>query len=248
MVVIVQEPVDLWRQKGWLQSFYADPKNNALAFQILVYKTFVKAVQEQLLPFKDDPNAIVVCLAERSMWDQLLFWKLQVDLGRSCRDDAPLLEEFPNLNLNDAAYMEDWSLWMQCLPPVRRIFYCRTQTLEQTLERVWQRGRCEELGMARSVENLPSWATLGTKPLDWKRVSGIDYAYHKALREKHDLWFLPRDRPGKTGGLIKEANIDVTYVSMDTPFHKYEGELEKLAKVLVDDIERDLLLVTKATQ
>lgn len=223
-VVIVQEPVDTWRKKGWLQSFYADPKNNALAFQILVYKTHVLAVQEALMPWKDDESAVVVCITERSMWDQLLFWKLQMDLGRHKSDAC--VEEFAHLNMDDDAYMQDWSLWMQCLPPVRRIFYCKTRTLEQTLQRVWLRGRREELGVSRSGEELPT-GTMGMFPKDWKHASGIDYEYHKALREKHDDWYLEEKGP---------FEIPVTLIDMDAPFHKEWRVLEELANTLATNI------------
>jgi deoxyadenosine/deoxycytidine kinase len=194
VLVVVQEPVDVWRQKGWLQTFYADPKNNALAFQILVYKTHVRVVQEALLKYKDTPDIKVVCLVERSMWDQLLFWKLQVDLGRE------------KGGMDDTAYMEDWSLWMQCLPPVKRIFYCRMSTLEETLKRVWLRARPEEGG---------------------GDAKDTDILYHDALREKHELWYA-----GKTF----MDSIPVTIVDMNAPFHTDAQVLNNIIDMMANCI------------
>lgn len=196
-VVVVQEPVDEWRSKGWLQDFYANPEKNALAFQMLVYKTHIKAIQGALERWENDPTAIVVCITERSMWDQLLFWKLQVELGR-------------DVALADDAYMEGWSLWKECIPLVSRIFYCKTSTLDQTLERIKLRGRQEE-------------------------ASKIDFNYHKLLREKHEDWYLKGVNAPR---VFLDEQIPVTCINLDALSTELDIVLNQIAKEIIKDLKR----------
>jgi len=70
-VSFVREPVNLWREKGWLSQFYADPSHNACAFQFQVFCTYVETVEqiikETQLPEGCDTHLLIV---ERSMFDQ----------------------------------------------------------------------------------------------------------------------------------------------------------------------------------
>lgn len=143
-IEVLLEPVNLWRRKGWLQKFYTNPKRYALPFQILVYKTHIEMIQKCLKRHKDTAEELII-LVERSMYDQLLFWTLQeMD------------------SMEDEAYRMDWSLWMHFTPPVERIFYCRMPYFHQTLGRISERGRPEEV---------------------------IDDDYHLRLHTMHEEWY-----------------------------------------------------------
>lgn len=137
-VCYVLEKSAKWKTKGWLQRFYESPDSKSLSFQLLVFDSHVKSVEKELKRVgADDPNTIVVCIVERSMWDQLLFWKLQIDLNRSTAQD-----------MDDEAYMAIWKRWYRFVPPVRMIFYC-VAPIEVTMERIAKRGEaCEQQGVS----------------------------------------------------------------------------------------------------
>lgn len=225
-LVIVQEPVDVWRDQNWLQRYYAEPKKLALPFQFLVFCTHVKKVQDALSPWKDDSDAVVFCLVERSMWDQLLFWKLQMELSG--------LD-----SMFDEAYMHVWNMWMQFLPPIDHIFYFATSTLDKTLERVWKRGRREELGVKKSCDDLPTHTTLGTLPTNWKKAPGIDYTYHAALWQKHEDWY-NNGQSSIHGNDFRPACLPpITRFNMDAAIHLddqlFRGFAAHLALVILGD-------------
>jgi len=141
----VKEPSDLWREMGWLAAFYADKKKRAYPFQNLVFDTHVDAVLDGLANTIGDD---VVCIVERCMYDQLLFWKIQSKVDP----------------MEDTSYCRMWRKWKMLIPPVRKIFFYQTSTLEKTIAREKARARPEEL-------------------------TGIDEQYRLALFNKHLEWY-----------------------------------------------------------
>lgn len=137
-IIYVKEPSDLWRTHGWTTKFYSKPKKRALAFQFLIFTTHTEAVQKRLLKTvqqssynaKEDK---IICIVERCMWDQLLFWKVQgVD------------------SMDDDAYMRVWNMWRAFLPDVSKIFFCKTTDIQSTMERVRTRDRIEETTLQKN--------------------------------------------------------------------------------------------------
>lgn len=233
-VVVVHEPSDLWRKMGYLQAFYEDPKANALSFQFIVFDTHVDAVQKAIYPYKDDKETLLVVLVERSMWDQLLFWKLQIDLARN-KDDV----------LDDAAYMGVWQKWNMYLPPIRKIFYCYTSDLQKTMQRVARRARREELGISKSGQSIPNdLVSLRETNSPIQSAGGLSIEYMTALKNKHDVWYTePLARvpakdltPSGQKEPIKLASVHCTHVDMDLPYHNDREQLEELAKLLAEEI------------
>ena len=55
-VIYVQEPVDQWRERGWLQQFYQDPSQNAAAFQFLVFDSHVDSLAAAIAAAKEDSS------------------------------------------------------------------------------------------------------------------------------------------------------------------------------------------------
>ena len=222
-VLTVHEPSKLWRDKGYLQAFYENPNENALAFQMIVFDTHVDAVQAAIAPYKDRNDVILVVLVERSMWDQLLFWKLQIDLKRN-KDDI----------LDDAAYMGVWQKWNRFLPPIQKIFYCKTSNIQTTMQRVQQRARREELGISKSGQDLPN-SKVG------ESVGGLTLEYMTALNDKHDAWYTePMACMSYTNHVPRKHtemhHIPCKHINMDLPYHNDTNQLRKLAKLLANEI------------
>ena len=228
VVLTVHEPSALWRDKGYLQAFYEDPKKNALAFQMIVFDTHVDAVQAAIYPYKDRKDVTLVVLVERSMWDQLLFWKLQIDLKRN-KDDI----------LDDAAYMGIWNKWNLYLPPVRKIFYCKTSHIQKTMKRIQNRARREEMGISQSGQSIPNdllpqpqAAGGGEEPII-ESVGGLSLTYMTALREKHDAWYTEPHAQLQTSS---SQHILCKHIDMDLPYHNDVMHLRELAKLLAGEI------------
>lgn len=126
-IIYVQEPVALWEQKGWLQTYYGDQNKYALTFQLAVMDSHVKAVAQALKDYRDN-NKIKICIVERCTWDQLLFWKMQVDSGYTSAD-----------KFGDEVYMNNWENLSSLVPDVSLIFFAKTSLFETTQERLRQR-------------------------------------------------------------------------------------------------------------
>lgn len=198
----VKEPSELWRQRQWTTRFYENPQKRALAFQLLVFTTHVAAVRETVEAAKrlqPHPQKII-CIIERSMWDQLLFWKVQgVD------------------SMEDDAYMQTWTLWNEFLPPVSKIFFCKTSNLSATMARVQLR--------ASMIE---------------EEKEGVSLEYQTLLYEKHCEWYTE----GKTniswtqeGKTYTEKGIDCVHLNTDLPYHEDEDVLKELACELAEELK-----------
>lgn len=141
------EPSAQWEEAGWLATFYSDTQRHAFPFQLLVFDTYVDAVNAQLdsLGTTNKEDEIVVCVTERCMWDQLLFWKLQCALTVDKNDSS-------SASLEDVTYMRIWNKWRSFLPNPDKIFFCATSRLEDTLVRVEARNGSDSAGLTHDYE------------------------------------------------------------------------------------------------
>jgi hypothetical protein len=249
-VVTVQEPSDLWRKLGYLQAFYGNPNANALSFQMIVFDTHVNAVQQAMASFKNDPFTILIILVERSMWDQLLFWKLQIDMKRS-KDDL----------LDDDSYMGIWYKWLYFVPPLSKIFYCKTRHLDTTMERVHMRARKEELGLKHSTCELGRVSSPPPRVEEEEEKneenekntkSGLTRDYMYLLNEKHDTWYtqgmarVPQENQRcktlESIGIHKEIEpVPCTLVDMDLPYHNDLDQVRALAQFLAREMIEEII-------
>lgn len=210
-ICFVKEPSPKWRKHGWTQRFYADTKGKALAFQLLVFTTHVDAVRKAVQKKKkeiesktgspfDAKKERIICIVERSMWDQLLFWKIQgVD------------------SMEDDAYMATWCKWNEFLPPISKLFFCKTSDLTKTMERVQLR--------ASMIE---------------EEKDGVTLEYQTLLYTKHCEWY-PEGKSNIvwTHGkyTFRENGVDCVHLSTDLPYHEDEAVLKELACELAEELK-----------
>lgn len=204
---LVKEPSAKWRKRGWTQRFYANKKEKALSFQLLVFTTHVDAVRKAVERKKreigsfDSTKHVMICIVERCMWDQLLFWKIQ-DMD----------------SMDDDAYMETWSKWNDFLPPVSKIFFCKTTHLDKTMERVALR--------ASMIE---------------EEKEGVSLEYQTLLYEKHCEWY---PDTGKTNiswthgkHAYAERSLDCVHLNTDLPYHEDEAVFKELACEIAEELK-----------
>jgi deoxyadenosine/deoxycytidine kinase len=222
-VVIVQEPIKLWREMGWFQQFCSNQSLYAAPFQSIVFCTHVDAVERCIEENKTN-NIPLVILAERSMYDQLLFWTQQRDMKHSTTDD-----------MFDTAYMMMWHLRHRFIPPVSGIFFFRTSNIEKTLERVKQRARAEELNASFSSSEDPN--SLRSSSINLDTVSSEDEeqskrdrefrVYEEQLLALHEAWFT---QPLAFPPHAPEEGIPCMHVNADAPYHVNDGTVKELAQ------------------
>lgn len=209
-VCLVKEPSRKWRKHGWTQEFYNNVQKRALPFQLLVFTTHVDAVRKAIRKKKEElgnplgsSSPKIVCIVERSMWDQLLFWKVQ---------GADWME--------DDAYMNTWCKWMEFLPPISKIFFCKTSDMAKTMERVALR--------ASMIE---------------EEKEGVSLEYQMLLYEKHCEWY-PEGKSNITWTHGKhcyaERGVDCVHMNTDLPYHEDEAVLKELAYELAEELKEYL--------
>lgn len=221
-VVFVQEPIKLWREKGWVQRYYAEPDLYAAAFQFIVFCTHAQAI-EQCIKDNAVANRSLVIICERSMYDQLLFWYQQRDLNKLTADD-----------MYHDAYMMMWELRHRYVPKPSGIFFFYTSDIQQTMLRVKRRARAEELGVSsyESAEDSLNSSRSGLTaskagPEEIQEVNGLTVDYQERLLERHQAWFTePIARPPGADA----SGIPCMHVIADAPFHDNDGSLLSLAK------------------
>ena len=190
----VQEPAALWKEKGWLQQYYEDQNANALSFQMLVFMSHVDVVRAAIATHREWLQSnhchTLILLVERTMFDQLLFWQTQGNMHFASASSK----------MANEAYEEAWAKWCWFVPPVSLFVFFETSTLDKTMQRLKQRARSEEAGVAKE--------------------------YQQMLLDKHKEWYtLPRARPP----FARKEGIPCIHVDADRPFHENKNELEQLA-------------------
>lgn len=222
LVKFVKEPVNVYRERGYLQKYYGNPDQYALPFQLLVFDIFVDTLEARITSAKKKlltPQQDIVLIIERgTMFDQLIFWKLQVDLGKASADP-----------MCDDAYMGIWKKWTRFVPSPLIIFFFQTKDIQTTMQRVKQRARVEELGQSFSDGELLKSSVEG----EITNVNGLTLEYQKALLAKHREWFT---EPVASPPFAKEGGIPCVHVNVDEAFHTDDVVLEKLAKEMAERI------------
>lgn len=219
VVEYVLEPVDEWSRNGYLEAFMDDPDTNALAFQMIVFNTHVAAVQRVLAKYHHQNEAdttTLVVVVERTMFDQMLFWKTQEDMERACFT-----------RLSDVAYSMIWALRDQFIPRASLIFFLHTTTLEQTMARMRSRGRGEETPTAKRLPKK-SWDSH-----DGEEGAGVTAEYQSKLLKKHRAWFTT---PVAFPPECREGGIPCEHVNVDDPYHTSEKHLRAFATTLANSI------------
>jgi deoxyadenosine/deoxycytidine kinase len=231
-IVFVKERSREWEQEGLLDQFYGDPDHYAAPFQFRVFDSHVDAVREAIrdarrLVGKEVP---IVAFVERTIYCQLLFWRLQVDQGRRTADAA-----------FDAAYERLWHKWAEKLPPVSLVFFLVTSDIQYVMQRVRARARAAELGMSisSSTESLPLQFELespSSEPIE--DAAGLTTSYQRMLLEKHHEWYAePKAHPphGPPGG------INCAHINVDAPLHLDDAVLANVAHNIAEAVALMLL-------
>ncbi len=124
---VVYEPVQDWKDKGWLEAFYEKPKEKAFVFQMGVYDSAIKNVEKTIRELPENQKTLL--FIERYIYDQLLFWKVNLDMGRgTCMDDE--------------IYMSFWRRWKDYIPKPDAYILLYSS---ETQQRILSRGREAEL-------------------------------------------------------------------------------------------------------
>lgn len=108
------EPVDMWRERGWLQEFYADQRGKAFWFQQAVYESSIANVERKLAALSaasllessstnKTGRVRPVLFVERYIYDQLCFWQTNVLMGNGSKAE-------------DDVYMSFWERWRHFIP------------------------------------------------------------------------------------------------------------------------------------
>lgn len=142
----VFEASDLWRTKGWLQTYYADPDNNAFRFQLQAFVSHVNQVRAEAKKTYARSDLPTVLFMERSMYDQLLFWQMQIHMGYKSALDKD----------NQELYMEIWTKWFNLIPPVELVFFCDTHNVQQSMKRIYNRegGTTDDAGTVQCAGGI----------------------------------------------------------------------------------------------
>lgn len=214
---VVQEPSALWRERGWLADFYADPSGNALAFQYLVFATHIRAVKDAINSIRSNKKHWVI-LVDRSMYDNRLFWELQVENG--CKSANKLGNE---------AYMMLWHDYNNFLPakPCLQFFF-QTSDVQRMMQRMFKRAHIEETGSSSGSE--PNSLRGSMEPI--QEVQGVTVEYQERLLEKHREYF--PEPFGINGVRCKHLNAD-------KPYHEEDGSLHELCIQMANSIKEILL-------
>jgi len=131
-VIFVHEPMEQWGDL--LERFYTNRDMYAGCFQFNAFVTHVDAVEAAVNAAKaDGTNKTVLLLTERSMYDQRLFWTLQVEDQLTTADAS-----------HDMVYQKVWARWRQLIPELSHVFYLRNADIADTMARVQERARAEE--------------------------------------------------------------------------------------------------------
>ena len=259
VVEFMLEPVELWKREGYLQKFYDNPDTNALAFQNIVFDTHVDAVTQILKKYYCQPDTTLVLVVERTMFDQMLFWKTQEDMGRECFTE-----------LADIAYDKIWKRRDDYIPRVSLIFYLGMDNVDKTMQRIKRRARGEETptdvrkeipdeaktmkmswdsqegDLDSTISQSPS-PDLGDKqqhtPKKKKAGGGVTTDYLQALENKHQQWYtLPFAFPPDCR---RERGIPCTKLDAASPYHESEHHLKEIAFNMAKAIYERVLVLEK---
>lgn len=123
-VVVVQEPVEIWKQSGLLSAFYADKKRWTYTFQSAAFADHILACQSALVTM---PDAEIV-LIERSPVSNRIF--------------AEMLRDSGDMSELEWGVYERWAdVWSKLMPVKPNMYLYMRATPEVCLERIKARAR-----------------------------------------------------------------------------------------------------------
>lgn len=135
-ITVVQEPVELWKERGALKQFYADPSRRGFQFQIMAFHDRVRVAQEKFKKYKDDTD---VFLLERSIFTDKLFMNMLRDSGTV--DDSEHRDYF---NL--------WQMWEEVMPFKPDLFVYLKPSVETAMKRLRERNRGGESAVSKEYQ------------------------------------------------------------------------------------------------
>lgn len=276
-VVIALEDSDHWEESGWLDAFYAgrdlslkraDGHNRAaLPFQMLVFDSHVRCLQTALGPrdlaerLADDQ--VLVCLGERSLIDQLIFWRLQLegerlvrheriaadvrrewraDQGQRLGQDAELCmeeelaERLAESDDADTAWLDDTAY--------RTFWETWTQFLPPLRAVFYCRTGTVTANKAR-VDRRQRKAELGLNhsvaelpagAADATKAEGggVTLDYLQLLHDEHERFFATADRRTPAKLCGSLGGVPCVPVDADLPYHEDASAVQHLAQFLAE--------------
>lgn len=124
-IVIVPEPVDIWRSTGALEAFYNDVHGKAYEFQTFAFCTRVQAV---LSAFEANPNADLYLIERSPYADRHMFVKVLQEQGHFS-------------DLQTIFYEKWWDVWMKLWPFAPTHVININPNLPICMERIQMRAR-----------------------------------------------------------------------------------------------------------
>lgn len=214
---VVREPVKEWMDHGWLEQFYGNMELNALAFQLLVVDSRIRAMQAAIAEARAAAAGTgrdIVLLSERCKYDDRLFWTQQAASA-----------------FHSEAYVCTWTRWSESLPETALIFLLHTRDIQHTMRRMRARKRAEELRASFSSSAEDATATQA----DIAEVGGVTTTYQEQLMARHFAWFAEpvAQPPGAPA-----AGIPCVHLSADAPYHEDDGTLDEMARIMAAHILR----------
>lgn len=220
-IIFVKEPEDMWIETiqdpctgetvtiDHLKTFYDNRDNYAHGFQMFVFDTHIKVIEEAAKEARDDRDTII--LVERSMYDQLLFWKKQ------------LQDKLETATLSHhASYIRFWRRWNCFIPPVSLIFFLKTSNLNKTMRRLKNREQLKS-----STEKSVFHVSVDGTEDQIQQVGGISRQYQHDLLELHESFYttpfaFPPEAP--------KEGIPCVHLDADAPYHEEDLHLFQLAE------------------
>jgi len=226
-IIFVREPEDMWTETvvdlctgethtiNHLTSFYDNRDLLAHAFQMIVFDTHVDVIKEAVKEAESQPLDTVI-LVERSMYDQLLFWKKQMQ------------DHVSTATLNHhASYIRFWRKWNSFIPPVSLIFFLNTSNIDKTMKRLKNREDKKP-----EDKNIFHVSIDGTEQLI-ETVGRISRNYQKDLLELHrEFYSTPIAHPPEA----PTEGIPCIHLDADAPYHEEDVSLFKLAEEMTPHI------------
>lgn len=217
LVLLAFEPVKEWRANGWLKTYYDNQDDEAAWFQLTVFDSHVRHIQRIIQEAPPDRDLLLV--QERTMYDQRLFWELQVQSGFRTADAHW-----------DTLYKAIWTRWNLFVPEPQVLFFFQTDDVQTTMQRIRKRARAEEMGASLSETDL-SVSTPGTETVN--EAGGVKLDYQLRLLALHDAWFSPplAKPPG-----APEQGIPCVPINADAPFHEDDECLAMLSRQVAETV------------
>ena len=216
-LTFVQEPVELWKREGWLQDFYANPTQNGLPFQLIVFDTHCEVV-EAAIAARKNPTIPLVIITERCVYGQHLFWSMQ----QQSQD-----------RLAHEAYMRTWRRRHFYVPEPAGIMLFTPTSVVEAQRRAARRARNPLKASTACDEQLHETEFT---PEQLENVDGLTLAYQQRLHDRHLTYF----NEGLAFPPGAKQGIPCIHVSTDKPYHTDDDALHSLARTMADFIGRVL--------